>query len=158
MNAACHRESELLEVACTGNWPDGATDELRQHVTGCPCCASSLAAISALQRAHAQSLLDARVPSAGLVWWRAQKRQQLEAARRAQRPILVAQIVGLVAIAVAAFFVALSLWPSVSALGSNAQHLSIDSPVYFNMWWILIGGVVALVAMPLALLATLERD
>jgi hypothetical protein len=52
-----------------------------------------------IQEEYAQAQQQARVPPAELIWLRAEMRARDEAARRAVRPILVGQAVGIAALA-----------------------------------------------------------
>jgi len=83
----CQREDETIRTV----WSDGRAGDagLAAHLAECASCAeiASLAALFREERAHAVS--SAQVPSAGLVWWRAQRRAKEEAARKAARPITI---------------------------------------------------------------------
>lgn len=98
----CARESDALEVALGGGWPACADADLRAHVDRCPICADVVAIAVAMQEEHARACQQAHVPSAGLVWWRAELRARQEAMRRAARPMTLVQ-----GIAAACFLTAL---------------------------------------------------
>lgn len=87
----CAREAEALEIVLTGGWPSCAGDELRAHVEACPVCADVVAIAAAMQEEHTLALQQAHVPTAGLVWWRAELRARQEAARKAARPMTLVQ-------------------------------------------------------------------
>ena len=102
----CDREFEVLEAATTG----AAGDELRAHVASCLSCRELFDAASAVSSDRAALMHNAAIPSAGLVWWRANMRAQREAARAAVRAGSVIQAVLLiVAIAVGFAVVGISI-------------------------------------------------
>jgi hypothetical protein len=82
----CHREPVVAEAVAAGCWPDHCP-ELRVHVQQCAVCTEVAAVAVALQEDHAATLSQAPVPSAGLVWWRAELRSRREAVRTAERPL-----------------------------------------------------------------------
>jgi hypothetical protein len=89
----CPREAELVDAIASGTWPTCADPELCAHVDHCPVCADVLAVAAAMREEHALACREARVPSAAVVWWRAQVRAREEAARAAARPITLVQVV-----------------------------------------------------------------
>jgi hypothetical protein len=84
----CHRESEVVEAVSSGRWPDRCP-ELQAHAQQCAVCTEVAAVAFALQENHTAALSQVRVPSAGLVWWRAELRSRREAVRAAERPLTV---------------------------------------------------------------------
>ena len=91
MRTDCGRERELLDALASERWPERADEELRAHVAACAVCADVLAVALPLLREQEAASLDAQVPTAAIVWWRAQARARQEAARAAARPITIAQ-------------------------------------------------------------------
>ena len=87
MQTECTRGDSVLEAINEGRWPDRADAALRDHVNGCSVCADLTQVAGLLQQDRDGALREARVPSSGLVWWRAQLRARQEAARAAERPI-----------------------------------------------------------------------
>jgi hypothetical protein len=109
----CAREQEVLDVITSGRWPDKLGDELSVHVANCTIC-SDLGLVAETFSADYQSALqDVRVPSAGLVWWRAEIRSRQAAVRAVNRPISWAQYLaaacGVAAVVLIFRFVDLSL-------------------------------------------------
>ena len=89
MRTDCTREPEVLEAVTTGYWPeDGA---LRSHVTACRTCSDAVTLLQTLASERDRLIDQALVPSAGLMWWRAQIRVRQEAARTVAQPIAFAQ-------------------------------------------------------------------
>lgn len=83
----CAREAEALDAVLRGGWPACADADLRVHVDACPVCADVVMVAAAMQEEHALACQQAHVPTAGLVWWRAELRARQEAARKAARPM-----------------------------------------------------------------------
>src|SRR4051812_7418395 len=83
----CNREAEVVEVISTGRWPDQTHPELRDHVKACTIC-SDVATVALAMREHYDvTAPNVAVPSAGLVWWRAELRARREAVKAAERPL-----------------------------------------------------------------------
>jgi hypothetical protein len=83
----CLREAEVVEAVISGHWPAACDPELRSHAIDCPTCKDIVLVSSALQTERDSAVLNAALPSAGLVWWRAELRSRREAARAAERPM-----------------------------------------------------------------------
>jgi hypothetical protein len=95
----CPRESDVLTLVVTGQWPARVPDELRAHVAACEICTELAAAAQAIDsEAEATRPLTRDLPSAGTIWWRAQLRARQEAVRDAVRPITAVHTLGLAAI------------------------------------------------------------
>ena len=71
---------------------------------------------SALHEEHAPAVADARVPSAGLVWWRAELRARQEATRAAERPVVFAHAFGIAYAVGVALALIVGMLPSVRDL------------------------------------------
>jgi len=85
----CPHEADVLTMVYTGQWPERAPVELREHVATCATCADLATVSLAIDEAHAAGHVPA-LPSSGTVWWRAQLRARQDAARQVGRPITVA--------------------------------------------------------------------
>jgi hypothetical protein len=95
----CAHEVDVLDlVACSG-WPHRAPADLKAHVAGCGRCADLAAVATALADLGAATTPLARVPDAKVVWHQAQRQARLEAAGRAARPMQIAQLAAIVAVA-----------------------------------------------------------
>jgi hypothetical protein len=86
----CPHEADVLTMVTTGQWPDRAPVELRQHAATCALCAD-VALIAQVIEEEASMPAPPQLPSAGMVWWRAQLRARQDAAKAVGRPITVAQ-------------------------------------------------------------------
>jgi hypothetical protein len=118
----CPRETELLESLQTSAWPDCCAADLRDHVAGCSACSELEAIVLPLLDEHHAAVSSAPVPGSGAVWWRAQLRARQEAARRAARPITIAQAIGF-----------------ACALGIVAGGLTLLAPA-FGVWLASVAG------------------
>jgi hypothetical protein len=152
--AECVREYEVVESVGCGRWPDGCA-ELRAHVETCAVCTDVLKVALALHEDREIAFADAKIPSAGLVWWRAELRARQEAMRTAARPITVAQIFGAAsAIAVASALLA-GAWPWLKTM---LVLPSVPTLSVFQ-WGIVIAlGLAVFVVAPLAMYLALSDD
>ncbi len=89
--ASCQWETRVLEVVLSGRWPDACEQELRCHAAECATCADLVLIAVALRQARGPACAEVRLPSAGLVWWKAQLRAHREAAEQAAQPIVIAE-------------------------------------------------------------------
>lgn len=85
----CAREEAVLTAALDRR-PEDVPAELVAHLEACGSCRELHTLVSVLQDDRAVALAEARVPSAGQAWWRAELRARQEAAVMAARPITVA--------------------------------------------------------------------
>jgi hypothetical protein len=92
--AECPREQEVLDAIASGRWPDRLEDDLTLHVNGCGFCKDLGLVADALSADFSSAIEQARVPTAGLVWWRAEIRARQESLRVASRPITLAHYIG----------------------------------------------------------------
>jgi hypothetical protein len=97
---ACVHEREVLDLVAVGQWPGRADAALQSHVAGCAAC-REVAAVAVAVREWADDQELVTVPDASVVWYRAQVRAREEAARRASRPVLAAQLVALATVVLA---------------------------------------------------------
>jgi hypothetical protein len=107
----CDREQDVLDALSADRWPDRCEEELRDHVSACGICRDLVDVAMALKSDQDAAWRDARVPSAGGVWWRAQLRAREDAARAAGRPVAFIQGVA----ASVAVWLAIALFRAVPA-------------------------------------------
>lgn len=108
-NHSCDREEDVLDLVAIGAWPVRADEALKQHVASCDTCRSLVTVVIALAE-HGSLPVTPRLPDARLVWHRAQMRARQDAARRAARPVVMAEIM-----AVAVFVVLVFTWTTGAA-------------------------------------------
>src|SRR5262245_4747305 len=111
MMCECDREPDVLDALAAGRWPARCDEDLRAHVSACAICRdlADVAAVLADERDDAWS--EARVPPAGVMWWRAQLRAREDAARAAGRPVAFIQGVA----ASVAVWLAIALFRAIPA-------------------------------------------
>ena len=164
----CAREAEALEVVLNGGWPACADAELSTHVETCAVCADVVAVAVAMQEEHTVACQQAHIPSARLVWWRAELRARQEAARKAARPMTLVQGVAAACLLTALVTIAslLSPWFRTQLTGLIALPTSlpvVDAAAFtgffaqFGVTLMLALGV-WLVLVPVALYVVFSRD
>jgi hypothetical protein len=143
----CPRERDVVDTLMRGEWEADEAAELREHAKGCLACAETIDVSRVLRADQLEVVNAARVPTAGLVWWRATIRARAEAVRVAEQPMTVAQAVG--AAAILGLIVALAgvVWRTVPEL-----------PQPGLLALLLIGVAVCVVVAPLAVVFALARD
>jgi len=112
----CSREHEVVEAVSSGRWPDACGADLRNHVMRCGVCTDIVSVARALHDEHGFALARTRVPSAGLVWWRAELRARQKAAQAAQRPMTLASSLAAAAAAGVAAALIAEMVPSIREL------------------------------------------
>ena len=105
--AECPREQEVLDALASGRWPNRLSEDLANHAGGCAFCKDLALVAEALSSDFVSAIEQARVPTAGLVWWKAEIRARQNSLRAASRPIALARYFGLGC----AVMVALTLLP-----------------------------------------------
>jgi hypothetical protein len=120
----CEREQDVLDAVSSGRWPARCDEELRAHVNVCVVCSDLAEVAAAVIEDRDAAWSHAHVPSAGIVWWRAQLRAREDAARAAGRP--VAFIQGVAA--------SVALWLIVSLV----RALPVE---YLSSWRTWVGSV-----------------
>ena len=117
----------------------------------CPQCGPLVRLAEEIRLEFEQTKSEARIPTAEIVWWRAQMRARAEAAEAAARPLFVAQ--ALACAAVVGLLVALVtwLWPA------GGWHFVATAPSELSLTtWVAIGAWV--VIAPVALYLVFARD
>jgi hypothetical protein len=107
----CPHEEDVAAAVAVGSWPGGCDTKLTEHAASCAICADIVVVAAAFRADAHRACAEARVPAAGLVWWRARLRAVHEEAESAGRPIgYLHALAGAVA---AGLFLALGglLWP-----------------------------------------------
>jgi plasmid maintenance system antidote protein VapI len=99
----CTREAEILDAITVGRWAHST--ELRAHASTCATCADLVTVASAITEDVAAAMRRAPIPGSGLIWWRMQRRVQLEAARNVKRAVTFVEALTLAATAFAVLFI-----------------------------------------------------
>ena len=151
----CPREADLLDALASNRWPERADAELRGHVASCAVCADVASVAMAFAADHEVAASEAAtLPSADLVWFRAQARARAEASRQAARPIAVMQAIGLASaaavisllIGVVAYWVwaradSLQVLPDLQLVHLDAMGLAIRGTLLAVGLWLLLAPV-----------------
>ncbi len=130
---SCDRETELVEALTSGRWPDACGEDLRRHAATCAVCADVVMIARALEQENAEARVEMALPTAGLVWWKAQMRARREAAERAARPIAIVEglawVCGVVCLLVTAIWQRrwIEEWLSWFARTSQSSHFAWSS-------------------------------
>ena len=90
----CDREQEVLDALRSGRWASDWGEELREHTKDCAVCAEVAFAAQEFQREAELARTElqhpgTRLPSAGLVWWKAQLAARRAAEQRAAAPMVL---------------------------------------------------------------------
>lgn len=131
--AECPREQEVLDAIASNRWHGRLGEDLLQHIGGCAFCKDLGLVAEALSADFSSAIEQARVPTAGLVWWRAEIRARQDSLRTASRPVALARYVGVGCAGVAAL-VLLSLIDFGSLAGFSFTSLipeSLPIPLFF---------------------------
>ena len=123
---ACARESDVRLAARVGRF-----DDVKEHLRECALCQDTLVVALALQADEEVARTESPVPTADVVWIRAQLRARREAAKVAVRPLFVMQALGLACLvgAVVGVFGTGAWWlrswatwlSSIAALGAGLE-------------------------------------
>jgi hypothetical protein len=83
----CPHETAVVNAVLSGTWPHACDEGLVTHAGGCVTC-SEVASVAILLREDSEcSRIEAHIPAAGQVWWRAAVRARLESTHAATRPL-----------------------------------------------------------------------
>lgn len=110
----CHREQEVLDAVRSGRWEGAWGEEIRTHASACSVCAEVALVAEAILQEHRLEQADVRLPSAGLVWWKAQLAARRSAEARATQPIALAERFAQAAASLTALGLAIWQWPRIS--------------------------------------------
>src|SRR5262245_19140272 len=165
----CLREQEIVEAIAGGRWPHACDPSLDAHARDRDVCRDVVMIALALRDDDVRGRHEARLPSAGLVWWRATIRARAEATRVAERPLTVAQgIAGAAAVGLACGLAGIA-WQSVqgfqrvgefiASLDASTLRFASESTVMLQRALPLVIGLGAcLLIAPLAIYFVLSDD
>ncbi|HKS95512.1 MAG TPA: hypothetical protein VJV74_05185, partial [Terriglobia bacterium] len=106
----CEREPEVLKEVRAGRWPQAADEELRHHAASCAVCGD---VVLVAQYLAGEARGEASVPHPGMIWWRAEIMARRDAARRATRPIAIAEWVAIACGLALALAAVILEWPKL---------------------------------------------
>jgi hypothetical protein len=150
--AECPREREVLDALSSNRWPDRLGDDLSKHVEGCAFCKDLGLVAQALSADFSTAIEQAKVPSAGLVWWRAEIRARQDSIQTASRPIALAHYIGVAgATVVALALLSLIDFGSVTNLSSFSLAGLFPDFVSIPLFFATLGAVAVLASFVLYL-------
>ena len=168
MKRECVRSADVLAAMTAAPVPVLSNEELRQHADACESCREMVTVVGALRAERDRLRRSTTVPSAGLVWWRAQLRQRQQAALRATAPVTAVHAAAIVAAVVLAVVRATSVapfvgmpslsgWiPQVPSWVEAPPTLTTDFPML--RYGLMLGATAWLILGPVALYFALRRD
>jgi hypothetical protein len=115
----CDREQEVVDALRSGRWASAWGAELRQHAEDCAVCAEVAFADQEFQREAELARTElqqsgTRLPSAGLVWWKAQLAARRAAEQRAAAHMVLVERVAIALGALAALGLGIWKWSIVA--------------------------------------------
>ena len=143
----CPREAEVVRAAASDVWEP----ELRDHIANCASCAETFELASALQAEDEDMRRDAKLPAAGLLYWRATIRARAEAARAAEKPITIVQGVATSCVVGAGCALTAYAWKAVSWPVVEVAASQYAVPL-------MLGVALCLLVAPVAVYVALARD
>ena len=109
----CDREQQVLDALQSGRWAGPWGEEIRKHAAACAACSEVVLVAEALRHEEELAQTEVRLPSAGLVWWKAQLAARRAAEERAAQPIAWVERMVQVFGALALLGMALWQWPRI---------------------------------------------
>ena len=154
----CEREAAVLRAVESNNW----TEELRSHADTCEVCSEVTLVAHYLQADAQETMAEAPLPDAGLIWWKAQRQARREAAERATLPIVILERVswGVGALSTAGLLA--WFWPQIEAVSgmfrlaweqTSSLNLSLQPSSY-----LLVGGSLLLFLLTFVLYAVWAEE
>lgn len=150
--AECPCEVEVVDAISAGRWPDRIGAPLAAHVASCEGCRDLARVVTALaverDAAWEESVM---LPSADVVWFRAQSRARAEAVRQASHPIAVLQALGFACAAavISVMIGAVAWWVWTRADWLTA--LPASAPLAFDTMGFAVRGTLLAIALWLVL-------
>jgi hypothetical protein len=122
----CDREQEVVDALRSGRWTSAWGEEIRQHAAACATCAEVALVAQEFQREEALARAELQqpgvgLPSAGLVWWKAQLAARRAAEQRAAEPMVLIERVAYALGALAALGLGVWQWPRIADWLHRAQ-------------------------------------
>ena len=143
----CDREQEVVDALRSGRWASAWGDDIRRHAENCPVCAEVAFAAQMFQQEAdlARTELEqpgTRLPSAGLVWWKAQLAARRSAEQRAAAPIVWVERAACVLGVFALLGVTVWKWPFISGwlfrvgTSTSAAHPTAAPDYSWTVEWV----------------------
>jgi hypothetical protein len=117
----CDREQAVLDALTSGRWATPWGEEIRRHAASCAVCSEVVLVTETLRREEQSAEAEVRLPSAGLVWWKAQLAARRAAEQRAAQPIALVERVAQAVGALSAFGIGVWQWPRIAGWLGGAR-------------------------------------
>ena len=88
----CEREQEVLDLIRAGRSPEEC-ETIAGHVRSCAACTELVAVASTILSDEMSSIRSVRIPTSGVMWWRAQRRARQEKATVTRRAMTLVQAI-----------------------------------------------------------------
>jgi hypothetical protein len=111
----CDRERQVLDAMHSGRWAGPWAEEIRRHVGRCAVCSEVVLVAEALRREEESAQAQIQLPSAGLVWWKAQLASRRAAEERVSQPIALVERMAQVFSMLAVLLLGIWRWPEILA-------------------------------------------
>lgn len=165
----CVHETAVVNAVLSGSWPQRCDETLVAHADTCATCAEIASVATLLREDVEHARIEAHVPAAGQVWWRAAVRARLESTHAATKPMTWMH--GITAAVVLGAFLAglTALWPRLSAVLGKAVSVmpellpgtEVTTAIADGLRLSVLAGVVAalfMIVAPLAIYFALSDD
>ena len=130
----CDRDQEVVDALRSGRWSSAWGDDIRRHAEHCAVCGEVALAAQEFQREVELARAELqepgmRLPSAGLVWWKAQLAARRAAEQRAVAPMVWVERAAVTLGALAALGAGIWKWSLISGwlFGSGASPSTAQS-------------------------------
>ncbi|MGB6875014.1 MAG: hypothetical protein WBD87_03170 [Candidatus Acidiferrales bacterium] len=145
----CVFEGKIVEASRSAEW----SDALLAHLADCRACEEVALVAGYLCESADPSRVDAPLPDAGRIWWRAQLAAKAEAMERAMRPILWVRRFAFGACA-AVFVTAIVMgWSSIGGFFRNfaesLAHRSAPASAGHDSFLLIVTAVFLVILLPL---------
>lgn len=121
----CEREQEVVDALTSGRWATAWGEDIRRHAEVCTACAEVAFVTQEFRREADAELLQAALPSAGLVWWKAQRAARRAAEERAAEPIRFVERAAFALVALSLLGLGAWKWTSITGWIRHAGELAI---------------------------------
>lgn len=88
----CEREQKVLDLIRAGRKPEEC-ETIAEHVRSCAPCMDLVAVASTILSDERSAIRSVRIPTSGVMWWRAQRRARQEGATVTRRAMTLVQAI-----------------------------------------------------------------
>ena len=88
----CEREQEVLDLIRAGRSPEEC-ETIAEHLRSCAACTDLVAVASTILSDEMSTIRSVRIPTSGVMWWRAQRRAREDGATVTRRAMTLVQAI-----------------------------------------------------------------